>query len=132
MVLPVPALVSVCAVSLVANPVFVGLLGGLGEAVGELTGYAVGFGGRGVVERRGFYDKAEDWMARRGTLVLFLVSLIPNPIFDVVGIAAGATRFPLTRFFVTVWVGKSLKGVMVAYGCYYWLRMLLRVLPWLS
>ena len=128
MVLPVPALASVCGLSLLLNPVYLGLLGGIGETVGELSGYAVGYGGKGFVERRGFYDTAKDWMAHRGTLILFLVSLIPNPVFDVVGIAAGATRFPLTRFLVTVWIGKSIKAVTVAYGCFYGLRLI----PWLN
>ena len=67
-------------------------------------------------------------MERRGLLLIFLVSVIPNPFFDVVGIAAGGVRFPLRRFMLTVWVGKTLKSMMVAYSCFYGVTLL----PWVE
>ena len=67
-------------------------------------------------------------MERRGTLAVFLVSIVPNPFFDIIGIAAGGTRFPLRRFLITVWAGKSLKGLMVAYSCSYGVSLL----PWVD
>ena len=114
---PAPGLLSICGVSLVLNPILVGLLAGIGEAMGEATGYAVGFGGHGILQGHKFYAKAHDWIERRGTLLIFAASLIPNPIFDVVGVAAGAARFPLLRFLLAVWAGKTLKDLMVAYAC---------------
>jgi len=127
-IFPVPALASVCGLSLVLSPPIVGLLSGIGEATGELSGYAIGYGTRGALEKQRFYQKTTQWMERRGTLALFIVSIIPNPFFDVVGIAAGSTRFPLIRFFITVWIGKSLKGIMVAYTCWYGIG----ALPWVN
>ena len=125
---PLPALVAVCGLSPALSPLFVGILSGVGEAAGEMTGYAIGYGARGALERRAFYRRIRGWMERRGTLVLFLVSVIPNPFFDVIGIAAGSTRYPLRRFLVTVWAGKTLKGLMVAYACSYgW-----TLLPWVG
>ena len=67
-------------------------------------------------------------MARRGTLVLFLMAAIPNPLFDVVGVAAGATRFSMTRFFVTLMIAKTLKGLAVAYACWQGVKLL----PWMG
>ena len=67
-------------------------------------------------------------MRRRGWLVLFLVSLVPNPIFDIVGIAAGALHYPVWRFLGLVWAGKILKFGGIAYACTYsagWLTDLL-------
>ena len=96
MVVPVPGLLSVCALSLELIPAVVALVAAFGESIGELTGYAVGYGGRRVIERRGFYLRVSRWMENRGTLAIFLVSIIPNPFFDVIGIAAGdcASRCP--------------------------------------
>ena len=129
MVFPLPGLVAVCgAGGLELNLIGVGLLAGTGETIGELTGYAIGYGGRGVVQRRRLYYLVRLLMIRRGVPILFLVSLIPNPLFDVVGIAAGATRFPLTRFLATVWIGKTLKSLMVAYACFQGYQLL----PWVS
>ena len=128
MVLPVPGLLSVCGVSLLLNPFIIGLLAGAGETIGEISGYAVGYGGGSIVEKRAFYPKLKRWMERRGTLVIFLVSIIPNPVFDVVGIAAGSVRFPIVRFLTVVWIGKTLKGIIVGYTCFYGVTLL----PWVE
>ncbi len=128
MVLPVPGLLSVCGVSLLLNPFIIGLLAGAGETIGEISGYAVGYGGGSIVEKRAFYPKLKRWMERRGTLIIFLVSIIPNPVFDVVGIAAGSVKFPIVRFLTVVWVGKTLKGIMVGYTCFYGVTLL----PWVD
>jgi membrane protein YqaA with SNARE-associated domain len=128
MVLPVPGLISVCGASVLLSPFLIGILAGVGETVGEVSGYAVGYGGGSVVERHGFYTRVKGWMERRGALVIFAVSVVPNPLFDVVGIAAGAVRFPLHRFLAIVLVGKLLKGIMVAYTCHYGITLL----PWVD
>lgn len=126
---PVPGLVAVCgAGGLELNLFLVAALAGTGETVGELSGYGIGYGGRSIVEDRGFFIKMSAWMARRGTVVLFLASLIPNPVFDVLGVAAGATRFPLARFLVAVWLGKSIKALGVGYACFLGVQLL----PWLD
>ena len=126
MVLPVPGLISLCAFSLVLNPFALGALAGIGETLGELSGYAVGFAGGSVIKRRGFYIKLKGWMERRGVLFLFLMSVIPNPVFDLVGIAAGGVRFPIIRFLGTVLAGKIVKGLIVSYAC----SRGVNLLPW--
>ncbi len=118
LVLPIPGLIAVCgAAGLELNPVFIGILSGTGEAIGELSGYAIGFGGRTVIEKRAFYYKVRNWMEHRGSLVIFLVSVIPNPLVDIVGIAAGGLRYPIIKFFVVVLIGKCIKGLIVVNTC---------------
>ena len=56
-------------------------------------------------------------MRRRGSVVLFFFALLPNPLFDFVGIAAGALRYPIWRFLSIIWVAKVLKFLAVAYAC---------------
>ena len=128
MVLPVPGLLSLCGAGALLNPYVAGILAGVGESIGELSGYAVGYGGKAVVQEHALYRRVRVWMGRRGALVIFLVSLIPNPVVDVVGIAAGATRFPLSRFLGIVLVGKVLKGLSIAYACHAGFQLL----PWLD
>ena len=133
MVVPVPGFAALCVGSTVLNPFLLGALSGIAESLGEVSGYAVGYGGQNVLQRHRFYDRAQRWMVQRGGVVLFIVSIIPNPFFDLVGIAAGGTRYPLSRFLVIVMAGKVLKGVMIGYGCYYyrgtwWLSWL----PWVN
>jgi membrane protein YqaA with SNARE-associated domain len=119
LVLPIPSLAAACAAGAALNPVYVGLVAGSAGTLGELTGYFLGYSGRGVLDRSRLYQRMEGWMRGRGWLLLFLVSLIPNPIFDVIGIAAGALRYPVWRFLGVVWVGKLLKFLMIAYSCAY-------------
>ena len=118
-VLPVPTLGALCVISVSLNPLFLGLIAGAAESVGELTGYFLGYSGRGVVSRITLYHRFEGWMRRRGWVPLLLVSLVPNPIFDVLGLAAGALRYPIWSFLGVVWVGKTVKFVTLAYACAY-------------
>ena len=87
-------LLSVCALSLTLVPIFVALVATVAETIGEISGYAVGYGGRRVIEGRGFYARVAGWMERRGVLVIFVISIVPNPFFDVIGIAAGGPSLP--------------------------------------
>jgi len=125
-VLPVPGLAAVFAVGGILNPLLVGLIAGLGDALGELTGYLAGYAGQGVIENQRVYTRFEEWMKRHGTFTIILLSAIPNPLFDLAGIAAGALRFPVARFFFSCLLGKSIKDIMVALAGYYSLTFLQR------
>ncbi len=129
MVLPVPALATVCAASAFLVPLYVGLLAGGAETVGELTGYFLGYSGRGVVGEGRVSQRLGTWMRRRGWLLLFLLAFIPNPVFDLAGATAGALRYPLERFLAVVLIGKTLKFVGFAYACALGADWLVRFLP---
>ncbi len=119
--LPLPTGVSVLGAgalleSFLGVPAFVwiGLVAGLGQAIGELTGYAAGYGGRIAIENRPIYERVRRWMERRGLITMFLMSSIPNPLFDIAGMAAGAVRMPVGRFFIAVLAGKVIKNTWLA------------------
>ena len=62
--------------------------------------------------------------AAGGKLIAFDFTRGP---FDFVGIAAGALRYPIKRFLIIVWVGKTLKGLIIAHACLWiveWIRWL--------
>ncbi len=122
LVIPVPALAITCTTSTFLNPAAVAIIAGLAGTLGELTGYFLGYSGSGVLERRRFYHRIEGWMRKRGWLILFLISAVPNPLFDIAGIAAGALRYPLWRYLVFVGLGKLVKFFIIAYACHYSLQ----------
>ena len=98
------------------NPVLVGLLAGTAAALGELTGYAVGYEGGAFLERRAkLYAKAKRWMEKRGSITIFLLSVFPNPLFDAAGLAAGGIRFPLRKFLALTWLGKTIQALAGAF-----------------
>jgi membrane protein YqaA with SNARE-associated domain len=113
-ILPAPSLALVFAMGSALPPLLVGLAAGAGEALGELTGYAAGFGGRAVIEEEKTYEQLRGWMQRRGGITLFVLSVIPNPLFDLAGIAAGTLHYPLWRFLAICWAGKTIKTTLVA------------------
>ena len=94
--------------------IWVGLIAGLGEALGEFSGYAAGYGGRIVFENRPEYERIHRWMERHGMLSMFLLSIFPNPLFDLAGVAAGAVRMPIRSFFLAVLSGKVIKDTYLA------------------
>lgn len=115
--LPIPAILAVCVGGTLLNPLLSGVIGGTGQALGEGTGYLAGVVGSGLLKENRWYERLRPWVERRGWMVILVVAMIPNPLFDIVGMIAGAMRMPLWQFFGAVWVGKTVRSVGVAYGC---------------
>lgn len=128
LIVPVPAIAVVFGMGAVLNPWLVGLMVGLAEPIGELTAYMAGYSGRVGMENRKSYARLMDWMRRRGSVVLFFFAAIPNPFFDLAGAAAGVLRYPLWKYLMILFLGKTAKGLMVAFAGYWTLRLLLRFL----
>ena len=119
---PVGALAAVCVAATPAadlNPLLIGVIAGSAEAVGELTGYLAGMSGKAVFDRNRFYLRFKNFFLRYAGLTIVLFSLIPNPLFDIMGVAAGSILYPLRRFLLLVFIGKTIKFTLLALGCYY-------------
>lgn len=107
-------------------PFVVGLVGGFGAAIGELTGYVAGRSGRGLLARSHMYGRIEGWVMRWGWLAIFVFSVVPF-VFDLVGIAAGALRLPLWKFFIPCWLGRTVLYVFMVTMAALGLKI---ILPW--
>jgi len=114
-VIPVPGILITSAMGAIFNPFLVALTAGAGSAVGELTGYMAGIGGQVVIGEKKWYKKIRKWMVSYGDLAIFLLSLIPNPLFDLAGMIAGSMKIPIWRFFIWCFLGKLLKFLLFAY-----------------
>jgi len=91
----------------------VGLAGGVGAAIGEITGYMVGYSGRAIVQKQKIYTRLEDWVRRWGAVAIFFLSLVPF-FFDLAGIAAGVLRLPLWKFLLACWLGRTISYIVIA------------------
>ncbi len=116
LILPVPGVLFTSAMGAVFNPWWVALAAGSGAAVGELSGYLAGFSGQGIIERTRWSDRVEAWMRKYGPITIVVLSFVPNPIFDIAGITAGALKMPLYQFMLFCWIGKVLKMLLFAFG----------------
>ncbi|MEE8045546.1 MAG: VTT domain-containing protein [Dehalococcoidia bacterium] len=121
-ILPVPGPAAVCiaaAPHLGLNPLIIGVVSASAEALGEMTGYLAGLSGRSLLERNKYYPKVHRLVQRRGGIILFVGAIIPNPLFDVIGIAAGSIGYPIKRFLAVVFVAKVIKSTSIAYACFW-------------
>jgi membrane protein YqaA with SNARE-associated domain len=107
----------------------VGLVGGIGAAIGELTGYAAGYSGQAIVSRQRVYIRLKGWVERWGMLTIFVLSVVPF-VFDLAGIAAGVIRFPLWKFFIACWLGRTILYLIIAWGGALGWGALLNFLGW--
>ena len=118
--LPVSALAAVCvAVAVDLNPFVVAVVAASAESIGELTGYLAGMGGKSFFEHKRFYLRFKNLFEKYSFLCLLIGSAIPNPLFDVLGVAAGSILYPLKRFLLLIFIGKTLKFTGVGLSCYY-------------
>ena len=112
--LPAPGLAIIYAMGAIFNPLGVGLAAGTGGAIGELSGYLAGFSGQAVVERMDVYDRVKPWLDKYGGWAILVLSAIPNPFFDVAGIAAGMAKMPVQTFLFFIWIGQLIKMTIFA------------------
>lgn len=106
--LPAPGLIVVIQYSRFLNPFIVVLIGGLGTSIGEMLGYLLGRSGNDIAEIN-TTGKYFDWFVRHSASAVILFSLIPFPIFDIVGIAAGMTKMNPIKFWLFCFIGKVIK-----------------------
>ncbi len=133
LVIPVPGLTASAQALIITqgkqlNPFLVGILGGTGMALGEITLYAAGAAGSQAVEEgrlqapkaiRRPVERIVHWMewlmSRYGFLTLLVLSAVPNPVFEFAGLSAGASRMNFWRFMLAVMIGKNIRGLLLAF-----------------
>ena len=96
------------------NTVRVALAAGTGAALGEVTGYLAGFGSQAAVERSRAYQRLSGWMQKHGAVTVFILAALPNPLFDLAGMVAGAGKMPVWKFLFWCWTGETIKMLVIA------------------
>lgn len=117
--LPFPGTASVFLGGAIWNPYLVGLISGIGASIGELFGYFVGYGGRGLTsqfERNQWFTKVEEYFHKTGFMTTLVFSLLPLPIFDFIGVLAGALNYPIWKFTLATLIGRIIRNVFIAWS----------------
>ena len=115
-ILPIPGIAVIFALGATYDPYLVGLAAGAGSALGELSGYMAGYSGQGVFKKSKTYLRMEHWMRRRGSVVIFVLAFVPNPIFDLAGAAAGILKYPVWKFLFFCFLGKTPRSILIAFA----------------
>jgi membrane protein DedA with SNARE-associated domain len=131
--IPVPGLLAIGQALIVSGaevhePWLIGLVGGIGMGLGETTAYVSGVVGSEAARQtkpraprwlQPALDRLIRWvswlMANYGLPTLFVLSVIPDPIFEFAGLTAGATRLDFRKFLCVVVAGNCIRGLLLAY-----------------
>lgn len=114
-IIPVPGVLLASAMGAIFNPFWVAVAAGSGAAIGELSGYLAGFSGQAVVENAKLYERLTNWMKKYGNITILVLAFIPNPLFDVAGMIAGALKMNFFKFLFFCALGKIMKMMVFAY-----------------
>lgn len=137
-IIPVPSLVVQFTLGAVLNPAIVGVVAGLGTGIGGTLIFLFGRGGRRIFSNTSFSGSGSNrtivrwtarimtWARHRGSLAVFIMSALLNPIFFPMAVAIGTSRFKLWKFFLMCWAGNTVKSLAIAYLGYFGLGALLR------
>lgn len=109
--LPAPGIIVVLRYAQIFNPVVIIIIGGIGTAIGEMIGYLFGWSGKELF-RINTSKRLFSWFTKHPYTMVFVFSVIPLPIFDIVGICAGATKMNPVRFFSICAIGKTIKMLL--------------------
>lgn len=113
-----PAFLTVIAGGDIYPPILVALAASLGAALGDMISFLFGFSGRNLTKQRLEKSKLlrflEANFQKHGGIIVFLMALIPNPLFDAIGILAGIFNYPPMRFFIIMLVGRFLRYLLLA------------------
>jgi len=118
--LPVPVFAVIVAAASVLDPFWVGVIAGIGSAIGELSGYFIGVGGEKVLERKekegAIYKKSKEVFKKYGFWGIVAVTIFPLTLIDFMGLIAGALRYGWKKFLLAAIIGKIPRYLIVAYA----------------
>jgi len=104
----------------ILSALVMGVVVGLGSAIGEMSGYMIGFMGSEGIEHFTHEElkKIKEIKSRIknfGSLFIALGAFTPFP-FDVIGIGAGLLRYDIKKFFIACFIGKAARYAVIAYA----------------
>lgn len=138
--IPTPSMILTFTFGSLLNPALVGIVSGLGNAIGTTLIYLSGRGGSRFFSNVGVSDSRIGRFltkirlprilesANRLGVAVFLLSIYPNPVLTPMVLGMGATRFSFTKFSFACWAGKTAQAMLLAYLGYFGLHSLLRFL----
>jgi len=118
-IIPIPYTVLIFTLSTTStewDPILLTIAGGVGSALGEMVGYALGYFGRKVVnsERQRKMTYLVKIFDRYGPIAIFAFALTPLP-DDLLFIPLGILRYKFYKAFIPAIIGKLCMVFIIAY-----------------
>ncbi|MFW9998389.1 MAG: YqaA family protein [Candidatus Odinarchaeota archaeon] len=116
-IFPIPYTILLYALGSTLDPVLLALSSGLGSALGELSGYIIGYYGRAIISEQ--MQRRMEFMLkvfnRYGVLAIFFFALTPLP-DDLLFIPLGIMHYSLPKALIACLIGKVLMSFIIAYS----------------
>ena len=101
----------------VFNPIGVGLAAGdWRRALANFLAISQVSADKLSIERTDIYNRFKPWVDQYGGWAILVLSAIPNPFFDIAGIAAGIAKMPIRSFLLFTWIGQLIKMSAFAFA----------------
>jgi len=114
---PIPSTLFIFWLGLMGfDPLMLMVAGGSGAALGELSGYLLGYYGRRILsqERQQKMSYLVKMFGRYGPIAIFIFALTPLP-DDLLFIPLGILRYSVVKAFIPALIGKLLMSYLLAY-----------------
>jgi len=118
-IIPIPYTLLIFSLSTTStewDPILLTIAGGTGSAIGEMSGYALGYFGRKAIsqERQRKMTYLVKIFDRYGPLAIFVFALTPLP-DDLLYIPLGILRYKFYKAFIPTLIGKLLMIFIITY-----------------
>jgi len=120
-VLPFPGFIMVFSFASVLNPFVLAFAAALGGAIGSLTSYLIGLGGKELLEKK--YEnkitKMRKTFKKYGSFLWIIVAnLTPIP-DNLMSAFCGIIRYDFKRYFLAMFIGKFIFALLISLAGYY-------------
>lgn len=115
--LPAPAILSIPVFGSIYNPLIVAIFSSLGSSLGESIAFFFGYSSKEIVnfkKHKLLYFVFSNTFQKYGGFIIFLLSLVPNPFIDGIGIIAGISGYPAKKFILFVFLGRFIRDIVIA------------------
>ena len=116
-IVPIPYTMLIFAAGHFLDPFLVAIVAGAGSALGEFSGYALGYYGRAIISKE--QQKKMNYVLRifnrYGAITIFIFALTPLP-DDLLFIPLGIMRYSFLKAFLPCLLGKILMSGVLSYS----------------
>jgi membrane protein YqaA with SNARE-associated domain len=126
---PVPAFAVTFALGAVLNPWILGIVAAFGSAIGEFTGYYLGYGSHGTLKKKykKWIERMMDFAEKRSMfLTIIVIAATPIPT-DIGGILAGIAKYDTRKFFLAMLIGKIINYSVIAWAGFFGIGWILQL-----
>lgn len=113
-----PAFLTVIAGGAIYPPFLVALVASFGSAVGDMVGFVLGSSGRNLINHKLnekiWFKVIDTYFHKYGGWIILVISFVPNPFFDSMGIIAGVFHYHPLKFFLIVFIGRFFRYLILA------------------